>query len=202
MQDYIKMSYESEKLAATLKAAREKKGLSQRALSARAGVPQSHISKIESGAVNLTVSSLTAIANALDLELALVPRKAAPAVRTITRSVNDVPKATPEARKEIARLAKQLEHIQSLKIDSPAFENLQRQFREMRQFENLIRNTDTLRSIREALKAVEGAGGVAALQDVSKQMNSLRNMLAHGVADEERTRLPRPAYRLDGDNDE
>jgi hypothetical protein len=59
-----------------------------------------------------------------------------------------------------------------------------------------------LRSIREALKAVEGAGGVAALQDVSKQMNSLRNMLAHGVADEERTRLPRPAYRLDGDNDE
>ena len=46
------MSYESEKLAATLKAAREKKGLSQRALSAHAGVPQSHISKIESGAVN------------------------------------------------------------------------------------------------------------------------------------------------------
>ena len=103
------MSYESEKLAATLKAAREKKGLSQRALSAHAGVPQSHISTIESGAVNLTVSSLTAIANALDLELALVPRKAAPAVRTITRSVNDVPKATPEARKEIARLGLNIE---------------------------------------------------------------------------------------------
>lgn len=196
------MSYENEKLAATLKAAREKKGLSQRALSARAGVPQSHISKIESGAVNLTVSSLTAIANALDLELALVPRKAAPAVRTITRSVNDAPKATPEARKEIARLAKQLEHIQSLKIDSPAFENLQRQFREIRQFENLIRNTDTLRGVREALKAVEDADGVAALQEASQKMNSLRNMLAHGVADEERTRLVRPAYRLDADNDE
>ena len=196
------MSYESEKLAATLKAAREKKGLSQRALSAHAGVPQSHISKIESGAVNLTVSSLTAIANALDLELALVPRKAAPAVRTITRSINDVPKATPEARKEIARLAKQLEHIQSLKIDSPVFENLQRQFREMRQFENLIRNTDTLRSIREALKTVEDAGGVAALQKASKQMNRFRNVIAHGMADEEPTRLPRPAYRLDGDSDE
>lgn len=196
------MSYESEKLAATLKAARAKKGLSQRALSARAGVPQSHISKIESGAVNLTVSSLTAIANALDLELALVPRKAAPAVRTITRSVNDVPKATPEARKEIARLAKQLEHIQSLQIDSPVFENLQRQFREMRQFENLIRNTDTLRSIREALKAVEDAGSVAALQEASKQMNSFRNTLAHSMADEDRARLPRPAYRLDGDDDE
>lgn len=196
------MSYEIEKLAATLKAAREKKGLSQRVLGTRAGVPQSHISKIESGAVNLTVSSLTAIANALGLELALVPRKAAPAVRTITRSVNDAPKATPEARKEFALLAKQLEHIQALKIDSPIFENLQRQFREMRQFENLIRNIDTLRSIREALKAVDSAGGVAALQDASRQMNSFRNTLAHGMGNEDRARQPRPAYRLDGGNDE
>jgi len=196
------MSYESEKLAVTLKTAREDKGLSQRALSARAGVPQSHISKIEGGAVNLTVSSLTALANALDLELALVPRKAAPAVRTITRIISDAPKATQETRREIARLAKQLEYIQSLKIDSPAFENLQRQFREMRQFENLIRNTDTLRSIREALKAVEGAGGVAALQNASRQMKNFRNALAHGMANEDRVRLPRPAYRLDGDNDE
>ena len=196
------MSYESEKLAATLKAARENKGLSQRALGARAGVPQSHISKIESGAVNLTVSSLTAIANALDLELALVPHKAAPAVRTITRSVSDAPKVTPEVHKEIARLAKQLEHIQSLKIDSPAVENLQRQFREIRQFGNLIRNTDTLRSIHEALKAVDGAGGVAALQEAERHMNSLRNTLAQGVAHEDRARAPRPAYRLDKDSDE
>ena len=193
------MSYESEKLAATLKAARENKGLSQRALGARAGVPQSHISKIESGAVNLTVSSLTAIANALDLELALVPRKAAPAVRTITRSVSDAPKVTPEVHKEIARLAKQIEHIQSLKIDSPAVENLQRQFREIRQFGNLIRNTDTLRSIHEALKAVDG---VAALQEAERHMNSLRNTLAQGMAHEDHARAPRPAYRLDGDSDE
>ncbi|UOA20486.1 hypothetical protein DSM14862_03323 (plasmid) [Sulfitobacter indolifex] len=193
------MSYESENLVTTLKAARENKGLSQRALSARAGVPQSHISKIESGMVNLTVSSLTAIANALDLELALVPRKAVPAVRTIIRNVSDAPKVPPETRKEIARLAKQLEHIRSLKIDSSAFKNLQRQFREMQQFGNLIRNTDTLRSIRETLKAVEGAGDVAALEDASRQMKSFRNTLAHGMAGEDRARLPRPAYRLDDD---
>ena len=196
------MSYESEKLAAILKAARENKGLSQRSLSAHSGVPQSHISKIESGAVNLTVSSLTAIANALDLELALVPRKAAPAVRTITRSVSNAPTVSPETRKEIARLAKQLEHIQSLNIDSSAFEKLQGQFREMRQFGNLIRNTDTLRSIREALKAVESVGGVATMQDASRQMNNFRNTLAHSMANEDRPRLPRPAYRLDGDDNE
>jgi len=193
------VSYESENLVATLKAARENKGLSQRALGTRAGVPQSHISKIESGMVNLTVSSLTAIANALDLELALVPRKAVPAVRTIIRNVSDAPKATSETRKEIARLAKQLEHIQLLKIDSSAFENLQRQFREMQQFGNLIRNTDTLRSIRETLKAVEDAGDVAALQVALRQMKSFRSSLAHGMAGEDRARLPRPAYRLDDD---
>ena len=196
------MSYETEKLAGTLKAAREKKGLSQRALSARAGVPQSHISKIENGGVNLTVSSLTAIANALDLELALVPRKAVPAVKSITRSVSNVPTVTPETRKELARLAKQLESIQSLKLNPTAVETLQRQFRELKQFENLIRNTDVLRDIRSGLKAIDDAGGVAALQQASNQMREFRNALAHSMAETDQARLPRPAYRLDGDNDE
>ena len=52
------MNYAIEHIARTIKAARETKGLSQRALSEKAGVPQSHISKIESGAVDLRVSSL------------------------------------------------------------------------------------------------------------------------------------------------
>lgn len=196
------MAYEAEKLAAALKAAREKKGLSQRALGARAGVPQSHISKIENGGVNLTVSSLTAIANALDLEVALIPRKAAPAVRTITRGVEDAPKASPDARKEVARIAKQLDHIKALNIDTSAIDALQRQFRELRQFENLIKNTDTLRHIRETLKTVESAGGLRALQEAAQQMNSFRNALAHAGIDVDRPSLPRPAYRLDEDNDE
>lgn len=196
------MVYEAEKLAATLKAAREQKGLSQRALSARAGVPQSHISKIENGGVNLTVSSLTAIANALDLELALIPRKAAPAVRAITRSVDDVPKASPDARKEVARIARQLDQINALSIEPSALEAVRRQFRELRQFENLIKDTDTLRTIRETLKTVEDAGGLRALQEATKQMNSFRNALAHAGIDVDRPPLPRPAYRLDEDNDE
>ena len=58
------------------------------------------------------------------------------------------------------------------------------------------------RSIREALKTVDNTGGLKTLQDASKQMNSFRNALAHGMADEDRARPPRPAYRLDGDNDE
>jgi transcriptional regulator with XRE-family HTH domain len=76
-----------DQIATSLKAARKAKGLSQRALSERAGVPQSHISRIENGGVDLRVSSLVELTRALDLEVTLVPRKAVPAVKSIVRSV-------------------------------------------------------------------------------------------------------------------
>ena len=81
------MSYTTEEFSEQLRTAREKKGLSQRALSALVGVPQSHISKIENSGVDLRLSSLTAIARALDLELTLVPRKALTAVKSVSRNV-------------------------------------------------------------------------------------------------------------------
>ncbi len=77
------MTYSIQEMAATIKAARKKKGLSQRALSAKTGVPQSHISKIENGMVDLQVSSLIEIARTLDLELVLVPRGLMPAVQAL-----------------------------------------------------------------------------------------------------------------------
>lgn len=77
------MSYETQEIAARLKLAREARGLSQRQLAALSGVPQSHISKIEASAVDLRLSSLAALAHALDLEPMLVPRKAVPAVRAL-----------------------------------------------------------------------------------------------------------------------
>ncbi|HLF10608.1 MAG TPA: helix-turn-helix transcriptional regulator, partial [Gammaproteobacteria bacterium] len=76
------MSYAIAHIATTLKNAREAKGLSQRALSELAGVPQGHISKIERGAVDLRLSSLVQLARVLDLELALVPRKSVSAVNS------------------------------------------------------------------------------------------------------------------------
>ena len=82
----LHMSYVTDDIAKALKKARENKGLSQRALSTKAGVPQSHISKIESGAVDLRLSSLIELARALDLELALVPRQTLPAIQSIVRN--------------------------------------------------------------------------------------------------------------------
>lgn len=65
-------------IGAALKAAREQKKLSQRALSIKTKVPQGHLSKIESGATDLQTSSLIEISRALDLELMLVPRNLVP----------------------------------------------------------------------------------------------------------------------------
>lgn len=80
------MSYTIEYIARELREAREAKGLSQRELGRKAGVPQGHISKIENGAVDLRVSSLVALARTLDLELELVPRKVVPALKSLARS--------------------------------------------------------------------------------------------------------------------
>lgn len=61
------------------------RGLSQRALALKVGLPQSHISKIESGGVDIRLGSLIELARVLELELELVPRKAVPAVKSIIR---------------------------------------------------------------------------------------------------------------------
>ncbi|WP_460588363.1 helix-turn-helix domain-containing protein [Haliea atlantica] len=82
------MSYSTEHIARSLKQARIDKKLSQRSLAAKAGVPQSHLSKIENGAVDLRLSSLIELARVLDLELLLVPRKTASAVNAVIGSLS------------------------------------------------------------------------------------------------------------------
>ena len=68
-------------LIATLKSTRLKRHLSQKELAEKLGAPQSHISKIENGAVDLQTSSLVEISRVLDLELMLVPRNLVPSFK-------------------------------------------------------------------------------------------------------------------------
>jgi len=84
----IKMSYSTQYITQQLKETRENKSISQRELSTRSGVPQSHISKIEGGNVDLRLSSLVAISRVLELELALIPRKYISAVNSIVDNTN------------------------------------------------------------------------------------------------------------------
>ena len=75
-----------EPIVRQLKEARSARKFSQRTLSAKVGLPQGHISRIEAGEVDLKLSSLVGLARALDLEPMLVPRQRIKAVDAIIRS--------------------------------------------------------------------------------------------------------------------
>ena len=195
------MIYEMEALAATLKAARERKGFSQRDLSARSGVRQSQISKIENADVDLRISSLNAIANALDLEITLVPRKAVPAVKSISRSAVTPPTVLPDVAKQMAQIGKQLDGVRNININTSAVAALQRHFKELEQFKNLIPDTSELQQIHRTMNRFAESGGVEALQRAAKQMSQMRNVLAHMPPRIATPKLPRPAYELDGGDD-
>lgn len=104
-----------EPIAAELKAARVAKKLSQRLLGAKTGMPQSQISNIESGRVDLATSSLIELARALDLELMLVPRGLGPAVRSLLRSSNSATDQQRTVRNAAAHSAA------AEKVSSPAY---------------------------------------------------------------------------------
>ena len=85
-------------IPAALKTARLDRKMSQRALGARLGMPQSHISNIEKGAVDMKLSTFVEFARALELELVLVPRGKLPAVRSIIRNTDTVAAGSDDAR--------------------------------------------------------------------------------------------------------
>lgn len=209
------MSYATEDIIRTLKNAREAKGLSQRALSARTGLPQSHISKIESGGTDIRLSSLIELARVLDLELKLVPRKAVPAVETVVRSTvppppqADTAKAVREFERtlEAAKAARALfpdqavlkqvqDSLQSLKNLQSAdsgFSNLIAEARKT--YEPLQKQFAQIREAAETAKAIPPET-LRSLTQAADSLRQLRNQIAHGVP---AAALPRPAYRLDED---
>jgi transcriptional regulator with XRE-family HTH domain len=69
-----------------LKEARLKRRWGQRELAAKIGLPQPHISAIESGAIVPRFDTLVDIVRVLDLDLLLVPRSLVPAVQSLIRA--------------------------------------------------------------------------------------------------------------------
>jgi transcriptional regulator with XRE-family HTH domain len=194
------MSYATEHIATTLKAAREARGLSQRALSKTAGVPQGHISKIENGAVDLRLSSLIALARALDLELTLVPRKALPAVQAVVRSsertAGPIGENTRLAHRELERLQQTLASFPAAAAPQEVAQ-LQRQLRELGHFP--VSDVQALKAAHKSAREFLDNHDPAVLREAVSQLRELRNWLAHASAQARPGETVRPAYSLDED---
>src|ERR1700676_2667560 len=68
-----------------LKEARVSRGWSQRALGSRLGLPQMHISGIESGKIVPRYDTLLELVRVLDRDLLMIPRALVPAVQSLIR---------------------------------------------------------------------------------------------------------------------
>ena len=69
-----------------IKQARAKRGWGQRQLGAAVGLPQPHISAIESGEIVPRFDTLLDLVRVLDLDFLLVPRPLVPAVQSLIRA--------------------------------------------------------------------------------------------------------------------
>ena len=194
------MNHAVKDFADRLRDARKRKGISQRKLSALSGVPQSHISKIEKGGVDLRVSSLMAISRALDLELALVPRKALPAVEAIANSSTASEAPSPKVHREFDRLADAIKSADVV-LQSPAIRDALSRFHEFERHKSQIIDLDELINLRKAFERAEKFGTLPAAEEAVKRLRLIRNRLAHDVSVTERGNAPRPAYRLEDDDD-
>ena len=195
------MGYTLKQIAQGLKAARQASGLSQRALSKRAGVPQSHISKIENGGVDLRLSSLVGIARALDLEVALVPRKHLSAVRTIVRTPDDIVRSQNRnvATKELQKLYKSLSILTHEHPTLKELAQIQRRAHELQHFELPPSATQTIRDIHKALRAFVGSNNNAYLKQALSALDELRNAVANARPPEALDTRHR-AYSLEDDH--
>ncbi len=206
-----------------LRGARRRKGLSQRALSAKSGVPQSHISKIEKGGVDLRVSSLIALARVLDLELALVPKKSLPAIQSIVRrsTHSDMANAQKCFQQEMEQYKQIVSSISKVpSIPSGELEKLKKAMGSIEHFKLSLSAVTAIKSSREALeKAVKSSAIykvekvenaiqpevlpelLEAVRKATRKMNSVRNALAHQMPPQGSSPSS-PAYSLDGEDDE
>jgi len=195
------MIYATEHIANALRAAREARGLSQRALSTKSGVPQSHISKIENGAVDLRVSSLVELARGLDLELMLVPRKGVSAVQSIVRgSALAASDTARQTLKELKRLQDSVASVTQLHPAVNELAQLQRQVWELQYFRIPRHDLKAIHSAAKAVKAFRNnPQSLNAVRDSLSQLRNLRNALAHGLGTDGENESVRPAYSLDED---
>ena len=199
------MNYTITHIANELKAAREAKGLSQRALGKLAGIPQNHISKIENGFVDLRLSSLIELTRVLGLELALIPRKALPAIKSIVRgSVRKSNKNLGNDLSTIKELKKIQNTVSKLTKHHPSikeFAQIQRQINDIQHFKIPKTDFEAIQEVSKALQTIKfDTSHITSIRKILSEFQSVRNTLAHAAIDLPAVEPIRSAYSLEEDN--
>lgn len=199
------MSYTTEHVARTLRQARESRSLTQRALGAKAGLPQSHISKIERGNVDLRLSSLIDLAHVLGLEMVLVPRKSLPVIEVIANRARDVvAPGTSRMLRELDRLQGNVADLLRDDPTQPELAALQRHAREIARFTIHESHLEEVREITSRVGSLVGlklSSNRPALQSALERIRSLRAALVDETTMAREIETALPAYRLDEDDD-
>lgn len=202
-----------------IKRVRREKGLSQSELGHRVGVPQSHISKIEKGDVDIKLSSLIQIARALDLEVKLVPKKALPAVDSIVRAfpqdktaaalseirktltfldrLGQAPELPDKLHDHLRTINQHLQGLRTLRFGTDAYLRLQQKLRQIRKIAAPLDPSNI--TWDAALAKDRTAPQVEKLARSAGDLKSLHTDLAQRAA--QRDPLDLPAYSLDHDDE-
>lgn len=185
------MKYTTEGLAAELKQMRKKAGLTQKELGKKTGIPQSHISRIENGEVDIQTSSLVEIARVLGLELMLVPRELVPGVEGLKREfrMNDLAGNTinknlstniNQLARRFEQLASQISAYKSLyKLAKMinTFRNIQIPETQIKNFNRIIGQLNPPLEYLEAMqKANESLKNVTQNEQSLKSLNKLNQI--------------------------
>ncbi len=197
------MSDSTEYIFKQLKNARETQGLSQRELSALSGVPQSYISKVESGDVDIRVSSLVQLALILELKLVLVARRNLPALNALQLSypAETADRDARQAKKVLTRLKNDLSKLAAEHPKIRESAQLQRIVRELFHYQI---SADDIRLLKSAANAVNSyqsdSSKIEELRSALADLQNLRRSLAYIAALASDEPDSRPAYALDPDD--
>ena len=205
-----------ETLTQALRTARESHGLSQAALGDKVGAPQSYISKVENGGVDLQTSSLVELARALGLELVLVPRALLPALTALQQ---ENPQTSDDGVREqaIRNLGKAVRLANELSgrfPDVPSLQALVAALQDLKRvpMSNTVgrRMKVTLESLYLVLReiqrtarngsnsAITNSAITQKLVGLTRVLKSERNALVHSWRDSPEG--PVPVYRLRNDD--
>lgn len=200
------MSDETHTVVEQLRKVRRTKGVSQRELSDLSGVPQAQVSRIESGTVDPRISSLSALAHSLGQEFVLVPRKLLPAVASLIPPSAGNPRTARAVNREMVRVGETLRALQIARPDLEAIAQWRLAFAELEGVRDRIVDPGSLREIRKQIGQMqetrEQSENFENFTRSLQVISSLLDLIKHETLSEQTEPAARPAYSLDGDDDD